>query len=209
MARLFGCIQRPSGNVCLSTVTVAAASVVQRRPLCRQAAPRPRLLFRRGWRPNLSPEGLTITTATASAGSTSITVASTTGFIVGHNGYRSEHSPQHHRYRYFRYHGHHFSGDHGGFVGNDSAFTASCSDTTIHGYSVATHSLTPTIATAAGISIVPLSGGVLSDGRKLFVGSYDQTTLTATLHRFDLSTGTATTGNLLDGTLTEDAVNLG
>ncbi len=77
-------------------------------------------------------------------------------------------------------------------------------DNVIHGYSLATHAITPSITTVSGTSIVPLSGGVLSDGRKLYVGSYDSTAGTATLHRFDLSTGKATTGNLLDGLLTED-----
>jgi hypothetical protein len=83
----------------------------------------------------------------------------------------------------------------------------------IHGYSVAIPATTTvpaipaaelTLPTLNATPIIPLSGGVLSDGRKLFVGSYDQTTFTATLHRFDLSTGSATTGPLLDGLLAED-----
>jgi hypothetical protein len=41
--------------------------------------------------------------------------------------------------------------------------------------------------------IVPLSGGVLNDGRKLFVGTYDSTAKTAALHRIDLATGTEDT----------------
>jgi len=87
-------------------------------------------------------------------------------------------------------------------TGVDPACTAT--DTVIHGYNLATHAVTPAITTVSGTSIIPLSGGVLSDGRKLFVGTYDSTTGTATLHRFDLSTGEATTGTLLDGLLKED-----
>jgi hypothetical protein len=87
-------------------------------------------------------------------------------------------------------------------------------DSIIHGYDVSRHALTPSI-TAADASITPLSGGVLSDGRKLYVGTWTAplagtagTAGTATLHRFDLSTGSATTPSptvgLLDGLLTED-----
>ena len=76
-------------------------------------------------------------------------------------------------------------------------------DTTIHGYEVATQAVTSPITTAA--PGIPLSGGVLNDGRKLYFGTWAGSTVgTATLHRIDLSTGTATTGNLLDGLLTED-----
>jgi hypothetical protein len=76
-------------------------------------------------------------------------------------------------------------------------------DAAIHGYNITTHLLTPSIASTSG-SIIPLSGGILSDGRKLFVGTQNSTAGTAALHRFDLSTGAATTGTLLDGLLKED-----
>jgi len=192
----------PQGNVCLSTVTVGA-------PVATAAAlPKGCTPTQITFSPRLEAEfvtgGSAITTATASAGSTSITVASTTGIIVGQTvtgpGIASNTTVTA------------ISGTTvtisqattAALSGTTVQFSASCSDTTIHGYSVATHSLTPTIATAAGTSIAPLSGGVLSDGRKLYVGSYDQTTLTATLHRFDLSTGSATTGPLLDGLKAED-----
>jgi hypothetical protein len=82
--------------------------------------------------------------------------------------------------------------------------SCTATDSVIHGYSVATTppSLIPLTATAP---VVPLSGGVLKDGRKLYFGTWDSTAGTAALHRIDLSTGSATTGTLLDGTLKEDA----
>ncbi len=50
-----------------------------------------------------------------------------------------------------------------------------------------------TFATLNSTPIIPLSGGVLNDGRYLFIGSFD-TTNGAVLHRFDLAAGTATPG---------------
>jgi hypothetical protein len=73
-------------------------------------------------------------------------------------------------------------------------------DTVIHGYDLASHTVisSPSITTAA--PVIPLSGGVLNDGRKLYFGTWaGLTAQTATLHRIDLSTGTGT-----PGTLTED-----
>jgi hypothetical protein len=75
-------------------------------------------------------------------------------------------------------------------------------ESVIHGYNVntgATFTLNTLNANNVNEAIVPLSGGVLNDGRKLYVGTYDATN-GAVLHRFDLSTGTGTAG-----TLTEDA----
>jgi hypothetical protein len=72
----------------------------------------------------------------------------------------------------------------------------------IHGYA-ANNQTEITLATLTD-SIIPLSGGVLNDGRKLFIGTYDTTAGTAELRRFDLSTGASTTGTLLDGLLKED-----
>jgi hypothetical protein len=66
----------------------------------------------------------------------------------------------------------------------------------IHGYDVVAHQQ---ILLSTTNPVVPLSGGVLNDGRKLYFGTYDGTAQTATLHRIDLSTGTGT-----PGTLTED-----
>jgi hypothetical protein len=66
----------------------------------------------------------------------------------------------------------------------------------LHGYDVvAQQEILLTTAAAA----VPLSGGVLNDGRKLYFGTYDSAAQTATLHRIDLATGTGA-----PGTLTED-----
>lgn len=79
------------------------------------------------------------------------------------------------------------------------------SESLIHGFDPANPSAETTLATAN--PDVPLSGGILSDGRKLYFGTWDQTTQTATLHRIDLSTGTTVTSNgtlAADGTHTED-----
>jgi hypothetical protein len=73
-------------------------------------------------------------------------------------------------------------------------------ESVIHGYNLATHTIisSPSITTTA--PVIPLSGGVLNDGRKLYFGSWaGSTAQTATLHRIDLSTSTGTAG-----TLTED-----
>jgi len=63
-------------------------------------------------------------------------------------------------------------------------------DLGIHGYDVNTNSEF-TLSTLS--TVVPLSGGVLSDASKLFFGTYDSTAKTAQLHRIDLSTGTEDT----------------
>ena len=68
----------------------------------------------------------------------------------------------------------------------------------IHGYDVIGQK---EITLSTTNPIVPLSGGVLNDGRKLFVGTYDSTAKTAALHRIDLATGT-------EDTLTDSTSNL-
>jgi hypothetical protein len=75
---------------------------------------------------------------------------------------------------------------------NPSAFVTgvnpTCTDQFIRGYNVSNHAaltLTP-----ASSTITPLSGGILSDGRKLFVGTWDPTSQTGSLHRFDILAGT-------------------
>jgi hypothetical protein len=70
--------------------------------------------------------------------------------------------------------------------------TGATAEPVIHGYDVIAQAEF-TLATANATPIIPLSGGVLNDGRKLYVGSND-TTNGAVLHRFDLSTGTGATG---------------
>ncbi len=60
-------------------------------------------------------------------------------------------------------------------------------ESVIHGYDVG-NSTEVTLSTAA--PVVPLSGGLLNDGRKLFIGTYDSTTRKAVLHRIDLASGT-------------------
>jgi hypothetical protein len=69
----------------------------------------------------------------------------------------------------------------------------------IHGYDLGILSGTPSEITLSvstsgtptftPVPIVPLSGGVLTDGRKLYVGTFD-TTNGALLRRFDLASGT-------------------
>ena len=58
----------------------------------------------------------------------------------------------------------------------------------IHGYDVATQQAITLATNPANPPVIPLSGGVLSDGRKLFFGSFDGTK-GAVLHRIDLATG--------------------
>jgi hypothetical protein len=84
--------------------------------------------------------------------------------------------------------------------------TNAIAESVIHGYSLAVPATAtvPAVPAAeftltAAYPIIPLSGGVLNDGRKLYIGTND-TTNGAVLHRFDLSTGTGTAG-----TRTEDA----
>jgi hypothetical protein len=69
--------------------------------------------------------------------------------------------------------------------------TGATAESVIHGYDVIAQAEF-TLATAT--PIIPLSGGVLNDGRKLYIGSNGTTPNSAVLHRFDLSTGTGTTG---------------
>jgi hypothetical protein len=69
-------------------------------------------------------------------------------------------------------------------------------ETSLYGYDLAGHSEVKLTISAA----VPLSGGILSDGRKLFFGTWDSATQTGELHRVDLATSTGA-----PGTLTEDA----
>jgi hypothetical protein len=73
----------------------------------------------------------------------------------------------------------------------------STSEAVIHGYNASTQAI---VDLTLNSSIVPLSGGVLSDGRKLYVGSWDSTAQTATLHRIALLTSSGT-----QDTLAEDA----
>jgi hypothetical protein len=84
-----------------------------------------------------------------------------------------------------------------GFVTGDT----SCAnpESVIHGYDLGILSGTPSEITLSvstsgtptftPVPIVPLSGGVLTDGRKLYVGTFD-TTNGALLRRFDLASGT-------------------
>jgi hypothetical protein len=80
--------------------------------------------------------------------------------------------------------------------------TGAIAEPVIHGYSLAVPATATvpavpaaefTLATLNANPIIPLSGGVLNDGRKLYVGTNDPTN-GAVLHRFDLSTGTGTAG---------------
>jgi hypothetical protein len=59
----------------------------------------------------------------------------------------------------------------------------------IHGYDVPGHQEITLSTTSPTSTIVPLSGDVLNDGRKLYVGSYDATN-GALLRRFDLTSRT-------------------
>ncbi len=71
-------------------------------------------------------------------------------------------------------------------------------ESVIHGYDASTQKEV-TLGTLS--PVVPLSGGVLNDGRKLFFGTYDSTKKTAALHRIDLTTG-------LEETVTDPTSNL-
>ena len=75
--------------------------------------------------------------------------------------------------------------------------TGATPENVIHGYHVG-DSQEFTCTTAA--PVVPLSGGILNDGRKLYFGTWDSTAQTATLHRIDLATCASA-----PGTLAEDA----
>jgi hypothetical protein len=74
------------------------------------------------------------------------------------------------------------------------------SEPVIHGYNAATHTLVD-LTTAQ--PVVPLSGGVLNDGRKLFFGSFDGNG--AVLHRIDLATQSGAPGTLTE----DDSVSVG
>jgi len=69
------------------------------------------------------------------------------------------------------------------------------SESSIHGYNALTHSV---VDLPINPAVVPLSGGILSDGRKLFFGSYDVATRGAVLHRIDLATSTGAPGTLME-----------
>ena len=74
------------------------------------------------------------------------------------------------------------------------AAACATSESVIHGYNVATHSVV-NLTTAR--AVVPLSGDILNDGRKLYFGSSDGTRNGAILHRIDLATA--------PGTIAEDS----
>jgi hypothetical protein len=81
-----------------------------------------------------------------------------------------------------------------GFITGETSCATPSPDTAIHGLNVAAIPNTEiTLPTLNSTPIAPLSGGVLNDGRYLFVGSFD-TTNGAVLHRFDLSADTPTPG---------------
>lgn len=73
--------------------------------------------------------------------------------------------------------------------------TCSTSESVIHGYDLASQA---EVNLTASSPIVPLSGGVLYDGRELYVGTWDSSAKTATLHRFNLLTSTGTPGTLAE-----------
>jgi hypothetical protein len=81
-------------------------------------------------------------------------------------------------------------------TGVDPSCPATNAESLIHGYDVVKQKEITLTTTAP---VIPLSGGVLHDGRKLYFGTWDSTAQTASLHRIDLSTSTGT-----QGTLTED-----
>jgi hypothetical protein len=70
--------------------------------------------------------------------------------------------------------------------------TGAVPESVIYGYDAVTQTQ---ITLTATIPIVPLSGGVLNDGRYLYVGSYDGAN--GILHRFDLSTHSEDTSVLV------------
>jgi hypothetical protein len=82
-------------------------------------------------------------------------------------------------------------------TGVDPSCVTTDAEPVIHGYDVVNQK---EILLTTAAPVIPLSGGVLNDGRKLYFGTWAGTTVqTATLHRIDLSTGTGS-----PGTLTED-----
>lgn len=65
----------------------------------------------------------------------------------------------------------------------------------IHGYDLSSQS---ELNLTANSPIVPLSGGILNDGRELYIGTSDATAQTAALHRFNLLTSNGTPGTLAE-----------
>jgi len=73
--------------------------------------------------------------------------------------------------------------------------TCGTPESVIHGYDLSSKlELTLTASTP----IVPLSGGILNDGRELYVGTWDATAKTAELHRFNLLTNSGSAGTLAE-----------
>jgi hypothetical protein len=75
--------------------------------------------------------------------------------------------------------------------------TCTTPDFVIHGYDEGLHAEMFPPVTALS-PIIPLSGGVLSDGRELYIGTWDRAAGTAALHRFNLLTTTGTPGTLAE-----------
>ena len=73
--------------------------------------------------------------------------------------------------------------------------TCGTPESVIHGYDLSSHS---ELNLTANSPIVPLSGGILNDGRELYVGTSDATAQTASLHRFNLLTSNGTPGTLAE-----------
>jgi hypothetical protein len=75
---------------------------------------------------------------------------------------------------------------------SNTSGASSCSspDSFIHGFDLNTHAAITLSTADTSVPIIPLSGGVLSDGRKLYIGTYNSASKTAALRRFDLTTGT-------------------
>jgi len=81
-------------------------------------------------------------------------------------------------------------------------YDCTATDPLIHGYDLSSHSEVTLSTLTPSNPIVPLSGGILNDGRELYIGTWDAAAQTAALHRFNLLTvaGSTTT----PGTRTED-----
>jgi hypothetical protein len=85
------------------------------------------------------------------------------------------------------------------FVTGVDSTTCSVPESVVHGYNLATKS--EALLTASS-PIIPLSGGILNDGRELYIGTWDSVAKTAALHRFNLLSVTGSTTT--PGTLAED-----
>jgi hypothetical protein len=70
----------------------------------------------------------------------------------------------------------------------------------IHYYDLTSQAESTLSLYASSGAIVPLSGGVLTDGRELYVGEGSTTAATAYLHRFNLLTTSGTAGTLAEDT---------